>query len=95
MSEALGLCIHHGQCRDAVQHGLNGAKDAIQAVFAGGLMAQFLQLFQRNHVRFGKWPDRDPAQHDHMAKAAEGPAQVTGERAHIGALAAGHLKGGL
>ncbi len=51
-------------------------------------MAQSLQLFQQNHGFFAKRPDRDPAQRADMAETAQSAAQVAGERAHIGALAA-------
>ena len=50
LSKSSGFRVHHGQCRDAVQHGLNGAKDAAEAVFAGLRMAEFFQLFQRNRT---------------------------------------------
>src|ERR1700738_1324378 len=51
-------------------------------------MTQSLKLFQRNHVRFGKRPDGGPPQRRYVAMAAERPAKIAGERAHIGSLAA-------
>ena len=51
-------------------------------------MAQSLQLFQRNHGFFAEWPDRGPPQRADMAETAQSAAEIAGQRAHIGALAA-------
>src|SRR5262249_26701028 len=66
LSQALGFRVLHGQCRDAVQHGLEGAEKPLRGVAAGRLMAQFRELFQRNHVLFGKRSHRDTPEPRHM-----------------------------
>ena len=85
-----------GQRRDVVQRGLNGQKRVGEAALAGrGSMAQSLQLFQRNHVALAERPDRGPPQRADMAETAEHPAEIAGERPHIGAFAAFGLEHGM
>src|SRR4029078_1084805 len=51
-------------------------------------MAQSLQLFQQNHGFFAEGPNRGPSQGADMAKTAQSTAEITCQRAHVGALAA-------
>ena len=46
------------------------------------------QAIERNRRVGGKRADAGPAQFDHMAVAAERAAEIAGDRAHVGALAA-------
>ena len=85
-----------GQCRDVVQRGLNGQKRVGEAALARrGSIAQSLQLFQRNHVRLAEWADQGPPQRADMAVTAENPADIAGQRPHIGSLAALGLEHGM
>ena len=95
LPQALGFRVLHGQCRDAVQHGLEGAENPFHGVVAGRLMAQFLKLFQRNHIFFAKRPDGSAPQPRHMPDRTQGLGQIAGERADIGTFAAGDSKFGM
>src|ERR1700751_2241972 len=45
-------------------------------------------MFQQNHGFFAEWPNGGPSQGTDMAKTAQSAAEIAGERAYIGTLAA-------
>src|SRR5271154_654477 len=51
-------------------------------------MTQRIEPFQRNHVGFGEGIDPGPAQRADVAERAERVAEITGQRPHVGPLAA-------
>src|SRR3984893_18361517 len=63
--------------------------DAAQGLGAGG---GILQLLQNHRVRFVEWPDPRAPQCADMAVTAKTSAEVAGDRAHIGALAAARFE---
>src|SRR5215472_14122149 len=56
-------------------------------------MAQSLNLFQRNHVWLGKWPNGCPTQCRNVPVASERTTEIARECPHIGAFAAFGLEG--
>ena len=85
-----------GQCRDVVQRGLYGQERVGKASLAdGGSIAHSSQLFQRNHGLPAQRPDGLAPESGNMAKTAQNPPHIAGERPDIGAFAAFRLEFGV
>ena len=85
LAASAGVTINSGKSESADS---TGDKSCASASPPSSLLGGTLDRFHRDTARFVKWPDARAPQRDDMAIAAEHAAEIAGDGAHIGALAA-------
>ena len=88
-----GVVAAEGDLRQGGERGGDRQQETVE-ITGWAFLARLDEILEAHRLRLDEGADRAPPEGDDVAKRTKGPAHVAGERADIGALAAGADEGG-